>query len=600
LISTALPQRDGTRDTGGEPGGGGGEQGIGISDGLSYVDPRFQGEGANEPLTPGRVATGTNDSSFSFNKIEYIGSFLMGGLYGDRSDSEFCNVAFMPPNGSNGSFGSLFCGYNRFNLQIFEYQIPETLSSSPNVFDLPRATELQGAFSIIDAAKSNRALSPGMNVMGWMQVINGKLYANTLDSYTDAGTETPYKLVVIETPSNMQSSVVSGAFNITPYDGGVSDMFSTYCFPIPLSKQTEFNGNTHMIGNFMRASITGRLSQGPSVRGIKPGDWNFSLDDQAVGDTYALYGSGDLARYESRNAPVKTYYDNLIGLDFNSWVMVPTGATGAQSDSDRVKTVTLTMQAGPQSSNQGVCSADFGVYTNSIVVKNSDDTVTYSEGTDYTVEVSDRTLSGYGQTRLFGRTVILKTSGGSISDGQTLNVTYSYLSKRFNDLTYYPNPAKSVPFDAGTEITGASGAVFIPNTKTIMFLGYMRGGRYGIQYKGGDLQVLEVPSGGTTTRDFRDSDDYYWLMNTDDIASASTVNNVPLYQYGIFDENRWYDKGSTWQSLQSGEDRGGTLTSCTYDPATKRLYVIHRGIQESSQVGTSRRSQIVSVYLLNF
>jgi predicted RNA-binding protein with TRAM domain len=258
------------------------------------------------------------------------------------------------------------------------------------------------------------------------------------------------------------------------------------------------------------------------------------------------------------------------------------------------------MQAGPQSSNQGVCSADFGVYTNSIVVKNSDDTVTYSEGTDYTVEVSDRTLSGYGQTRLFGRTVILKTSGGSISDGQTLNVTYSYLSKRFNDLTYYPNPAKSVPFDAGTEITGASGAVFIPNTKTIMFLGYMRGGRYGIQYKGGDLQVLEVPSGGTTTRDFRDSDDYYWLMNTDDIASASTVNNVPLYQYGIFDENRWYDKGSTWQSLQSGEDRGGTLTSCTYDPATKRLYVIHRGIQESSQVGTSRRSQIVSVYLLNF
>ncbi len=603
LISTVLVQRDGTRGGTEEPGDPPpvGEQGTVIRDGLSFQDPRFSGEGANLPVIPGRVSTGTADPLFTFDKVEYLGSFKMGGLNDDRTDTEFRSVAFNPPNGSNGTYGSLFCGYTRLDLHITENQIPDTLSTSDDVNVFPRATQMQGIFSIIDAPKTLNPLSSGMNVMGWMEVINGRLYVNTLDSYSDSGTETPYKCIVFETPSNLAGSVIHGAFDITPNDGGFSDMFSTYMFPIPASKQSIFNGNTHIMGNMIGASITGRLSRGPSVRAVSPGNWNLTVSTQSAGTTYANYGLEDLENYTQRNDAVKNYYDALIGINWSSWIKVPKGATGVQSDSDRTETVELTMAIGPQSSTrQGVALPNYGAYEPTIVVQNQAQTVTYTIGVDYTVEVSQRDSAGYGFNNIFGTTVIVKTSGSAINDGDIVSITYTYLSQRFNDLTYYTTPAETLTDDAGTELTDVYGGILIPNTDTIMFLGKVAGLRYGTDYKSGEVQLLQAPSPGLNARDYRDYDDYYWLMNINDIASAPDVGSVPIYQYGIFDENRWRDGMLNWQIANSGAERGGTLSSCAYDPATKRLYVVHGQIQEAANVNNSIRAQIVSVYLLNF
>jgi len=148
-----------------------------------------------------------------------------------------------------------------------------------------------------------------------------------------------------------------------------------------------------------------------------------------------------------------------------------------------------------------------------------------------------------------------------------------------------------VPFDVGNESSAAMGGFFVPNTNTIMIIGDSRGARYGSEYKAYDVKRQKW-GGGPIVRDERDWDDQYFLYNVNDITSGNAYNDIKPYQYGIFDENRWSDyKGSGFTKINH--------LGAFYDPATKRLYVLHYRVKAPWD-GQDDRSALCSVYYVNY
>mgnify|MGYP000097235290 CR=1 FL=1 len=185
---------------------------------------------------------------------------------------------------------------------------------------------------------------------------------------------------------------------------------------------------------------------------------------------------------------------------------------------------------------------------------------------------------------------------------ETLSVDYEYLTQRYDDLTEYPAPDKSIISDTATISTGCGFGMVIPNSNTIMFLGQNRGSRFGLGYKARNLQFAgSNAGGGFFPIDNRDCDNFYWLMNINDIVSASSLDQVPIYQYGVFDNNRWYQDHIEYYKDSQGQQAiisGSTLAGASYDTANKKLYVLHRDIQKTPSTTISTKL-IVSVYRIN-
>jgi len=594
LISTVLVQRDGTRGGTEEPGDPPpvGEQGTPITDGLSYTDTRFAGS-TYPPLTPGRVGSGTNDPSFSFGKIEYLGAFFMYGRESESVVQAGRSVCFNPPNGNNGTYGSIFTavfGYNDAH-PIYEFQIPETLGTEFNT--LPEATQLTGSFELMTGGpKTLTSDDPrGNNTTGWMRVINGELIVYNLIGYDAAGQNNTRNIVLADNVSDLSQSTLHGYMNLN--SGTSNDRFCHYLIEIPESRRSEFNNHSFFAGNYLKHAIIGRLSQGASFYGWNPENINRSVIDQTPGTIYGYHSTSDtFERYSANNEVVNTYFENLIGITYDAWVQVQTGATDAQSTYDRlVGDLPLTLIDSPRKSNHSIAIPDYGIYTNTVVVKNQAGTVTYIEGTDYNLTVYDQEFSGYGygSKELYGKHIIEKVSGGAIADGATITVSYTYLSQRFDDYTSYTYPDKSVPDDSGNQNVAAQGGFWVPNTDTIMLIGDNRAARYGSKYKCYNIDK-SFWGGGPTVKDARDYDKYYWLFNVNDIKNSTTLTDIQPYKYGILDENRWMEN-----KLHANEH--SNHTSGFYDPATKRLYVVDYRVDAP---WGNRFTQLVSVYYVNY
>lgn len=614
LISTVSAQRDGTR------GGGGG--GGGPIDPPPSEDPRFAGS-LNPPPYPGGAGLGTPDPAFSFDRFEYLGSFGLPKANGSNSHNiQGIVCEYNPPNGLNGPNGSLFCAFrDGFGLWIWEYQIPGTLGTGTDHLVFTDANILQGPINLKELTVTTPLQKS--DDMGSLKLINGKLFVDTNVYYDGGYSEVPNSasLLIIDTPSDIENSTTQGWIEYYPQGFG-DDKMSGYVMDIPASKRPLFGGHTHLAGNCMGFAIVGRGSEGPSL---------FSFDatsitpstTQILGTPYAYWQVGVLPKffkYDDYHEVAKAYYQNLLGMDYEAWIMVPDGATTPQSSNLAISTNDLTevlphtKLPGGESDPLGASSnypnsaitEKVGILKNSIVVRNESRTVTYTLNVDYTVEATSEGSPFWGKPSNWcrGKTVIQRLDGGSISVNEILSVDYTYQTQRENDLTHLPLPDKSILNDALSQTVSIKFAFIVPNTNTIMFLGKNAIQRYGMTYKMPNFQSPPTAiSGGLAPVDARDFDDCYWLMNINDVLNASSPNEVPIYEYGVFDNNRWWANTIQKKAFDDGDgvDRlGGTLAAGAYDISNKKIYVAHRNMQgAAANKSVDYSKHIISVYRIN-
>ena len=608
LISTVLSQRDGTRS-----GGGGGTP----IDPPPSEDPRFAGS-LNPPPYPGGAGLGTNDPAFSFDRFEYLGSFCLPKANGPQSRNiQGIVCEYNPPNGVNGPNGSLFCAFNdAWGLWLWEYEIPSTLGTGSDHLVFTDANILQGPIDLLGLSVDTPNASS--NEMSSLKLIDGKLFVDTNIYYGDPS---PSSLLIINNPADINGSTYQGWITYYPQGFG-DDKMSGYVFDIPASKRSLFGGHTHMAGNCMSFAVIGRGSEGPSL---------FSFDSstigpsttQIVGTPHAYWRVGETPlffKYDDYHVAAKNYYQNLLGMDYEAWIMVPNGATTPQSSNLAFVTNELTevlphitkpdgssdpLGASPNYPNSAITDK-VGVLRDSIVVRNQSRSVTYTLNVDYTVTATSegspfwRKPSNWAR----GKTVIQRIDGGSISVNEVLSVDYTYQTQREDDLTHLALPDKSILNDALSQTVRIKFAFIVPNSNTIMFIGKNAIQRYGMTYKMPNLQSPPTAvSGGLAPVDARDTDDCYWLMNISDVLAAAAPNEVTIYEYGVFDNNRWWANTIQKKAFDDGDgvDRlGGTLSAGAFDLANKKIYLAHRNIQGSAaNKSVDYSKHIISVYRIN-
>lgn len=576
LLSTVAAERDGTRDTGGSGGGDPLPQPDQVD--ARWNDPIYQ------PIFPGGIGSGTNDSAFTFDKFEYLGSFAVGGeIVPEQTDKDANCMCYVPPNGTNGVNGSVMVGYhpyNNGNNAIIEYEIPSISPTGEDYNTLPVASRIQNV-TVYDKL----AESQGHSRIGFLKVIDGKLFINNYNDYSPSSNP---NLIIVDSVVDLDNATWRGYINLS--DGSGGDRMAHYCFRVPESRKASFGSHSYMAGNFLGMSMIPRASFGPSMYGWNPE--SMAADQTVINATpYAYYTpESPLENFSISNSDVSVYYDNAIGLDWMSWTRIPDTATTPPGDDSIVGDVLVDLYL--YDGKYSAASPNYGVYNNTIVVKSQDLSVTFTEGVDYRVYTYNYEAAryGYDYKGAGGRAIVEVLSGSEINTAEKIAISYTYRKNRPYDLNYIPPPDRSIVKDTGTQDGDGHRAgfgMFIPNTDTIMFIGRTSGTRYGLKYK---FSTIQDPFGfdqGFEPVDTRDRDDYYWLMNVNDVLSASSPTSVPIYKYGIFDNNRWASDG-----------RFGNILSGDYDPITKKLYLLRTDMRSLVSQFTSR--QIVSVYKLNF
>ena len=569
LGSTKADERDGSRPSGGNGGGT-------PIDPPESEDPRFSGS-TYPPIYPGGAGLGTPDPAFSFDRFEYLGSFNIPSDDGER-DNYNPVITFNPPNGSNGANGSLFvsftAGGNSGDIGLYEYQIPESFSQGSDHFSFTNAVTLQ---NITDIREISVDTPKGPNDrVGWMKVINGKLFINTYFYYNTEGQENLRGLLIIDNPSSIETSTNQGWMQLKqgPYS---LDKMARYCFEIPATKRSSFDNNTHLSGVFLELAGVLRSSEGPSLFGFNANNI-LSTDSVLNSIQYMNFdqNGADFYKFQELNSPAWEHYESLIGMSPYSWARVPKGATTPPSRNRGVVTnelVTLVLKGDPPNNaglvkddngvdidgstiDTGLIDGNHGVYPNTVVVRNQARTVEYTLGVDYDLQVTTQGERYWGTSAYdgaIGKLVIVRKLGGSISQFETVSVDYEYLTQRYDDLTEYPAPDRNLLSDAATISTGCGFGMIVPNSNTIMLLGENRGSRFGLGYKARNLQFEgSNAGGGFHPIDNRDCDNFYWLININDLLSAPDFDEVPIYEYGVFDNNRWYENHiSYYKSTQN-------------------------------------------------
>lgn len=269
IIGTRSDLRDGARgntDPGPEtPPPSGGMDAWGIA-------PNGGGGGQGHLGGPYKVpASGLYD----MNKIQYLGAFaaIEGGLnnpshqnsrYGDMSYS-YCQIGFNPPNGNNGTYGSLFVAGNKGLRQFVELQIPETLSDpSENDFSLlPSAPNIS---RMIDVSSDTQALlANGDNDTDWIIAsitpANGKVFVASIHNYQTDGNLNANCIVVYDDATDIENSTVSDLITFAP--GSLGNLWGS---PVPSSHQDRI-GAEWLMGAGKRYSNTARHTLGPSLYG---------------------------------------------------------------------------------------------------------------------------------------------------------------------------------------------------------------------------------------------------------------------------------------------------------------------------------------------
>lgn len=614
IVSTRPDQRDGTRNVTPPT----------VSD---RGNARFDSY-VNAPVQVGRIGSGTPDPKFDLDRLVYQGAFWIRDA---NASKDLFSSCFVAPNGLNGSAGSLIIAGNPD--KIWEYQIPETLSTDINTSFtsvLPEAVRLQGPFDVG---------ASGANRVGWMKVIDGKLWLQTFNDYqTSQGDH----VFVIDGYTDFGTSTSSGALepsNDAETAKYVGKLDSTWAASL---------GNEYFSGIFYNLSNVGRGSQGPSFYTFDPtsytqGDTTFSFNRILRYDTsnpltdpednkyvptaeQNTHYSSDKITETPYNRPVYWHYYNAIDMPISSWLRLPVNTLNPEPENNRISGVSSTVrmfefELMSESNGEYVSSSpaervrthyngsdyyfpdaqalipEEGALLSTIVVKSADGNTTYTKGTDYYIK-EYKTLSKFLKSKnpngsftvydpkdIHGRLYIYTITGGSIAPDTDVIIEYDRISARHENLSYYPSPASGIP-NHETSFQIFCGTAFqVPDTDTILWLGGNGGVRYSLSYKSSDTDYPEWKNhAGSHPLDPNDVDNYFWAMNLNDIKTAQTLGDINysnFYSCGIFD-NRW---------LEIFEDDYGKFHGGAWDEATKTLY-----ISKSKSSGQYSKHTIVSVY----
>lgn len=558
LISTVLAQRDGTRG------------GV-LPPPSSDDDLRFDGP-YKPKISIDKLGGGTVDPTFTFDRFSYKGSFKIPKI--DEFSLEMSTICHSVPSGRTGPYGSLFVGYDHNdNANIQEWDIPEP-SLTDDFNALPEATRLQDKFYW---TQLSGLINPRFNKhCGWLRFIDNKLVLGNYKTY-EAGTVQDENVLIINTPFDLENTTWRGLISLE----GKSRV-SKQCNSIPVSLRAQFNNDTHFAGVYAGMSIIGRSSQGQSFYTFTPGDLNTATYINST--QWANFWPEFQHKTTSYNFPLSQYFeDTHLEMPISAWVRVPATATTPQSENKAVVTnesVTLSFDFNKSSNSDGpsltngkeMVLSNYGVVPNSIVVRNSARTTTYTLGVDYNLFVNTKDGRQFGQPNwndAYGMQVISKIDTGSISNNEELSVDYQYLLQRYPDFSYFPRGIDDNTLDdAGSYNVFTTCAFFVPGTKTLMVIGQNAMRRYGGAYK--HIRIENANNGiisvqpGNGAIDGRDYDSYFWLLNADDLSGAVNPYDPKFYRYGVWDNNRFIEHKAT---------NGGHSNAGDFDPASKRLYV---------------------------
>jgi hypothetical protein len=145
-------------------------------------------------------------------------------------------------------------------------------------------------------------------------------------------------------------------------------------------------------------------------------------------------------------------------------------------------------------------------------------------------------------------------------------------------------PPESLRNDLNSLINGGWIGFVVPGTDTFLVLGAQLGNEFGNGYKKDNFQGTLPNNGGGAPFDVNDQDNYYWAFNLNDIAGIADIYDLLPFEYGRFDNNRWFNTGGNIKTV--GDKVGGGH----FDPTNNRLYVSIASGNESPN--------IVSVYQL--
>lgn len=156
---------------------------------------------------------------------------------------------------------------------------------------------------------------------------------------------------------------------------------------------------------------------------------------------------------------------------------------------------------------------------------------------------------------------------------------------RLTDFSLLAQPPASYR-DAMINYTSICGCAFIPpGTDTIVFIGCTSGMRYGIGYKDPTIEfgTAGYVSGGFAPWSFYDNDNSFWTVNVNDVINGSTPQSADYIEYGHFLQEPWSGiLGKNTAKIYSGD----------FDPATRKLYLLHDGVPFSPY----ESQHMVSVY----
>lgn len=297
IIGTRSDLRDGTR--GGDGGGG---------------DPEPPAEGL-----------------YDLSNVQYLGAFTISQNNGGDLRTGYSDgmLGFRPPDGSNGTYGSIYSDSHVYGLAIGEWQIPETLGdpSINNKSNLPSATVLQPYKKIFDMQGATNTYNLNRFYM-FGQVVNGRLPIS-MTIYYRASNESINNTIIINDPKDLENTTTSGWLFVQGEDKACNFMNK-----VPSEYQSSI-GSDWMVGAGGKFAIVGRLSNGPSMYGFDitnytPGDSSITTFEKMYypNNDNNLTGRGGFNQLENswfsgyfndfHNERAIRHYCDQLGLDTSS------------------------------------------------------------------------------------------------------------------------------------------------------------------------------------------------------------------------------------------------------------------------------------------
>ncbi|NNE34217.1 MAG: hypothetical protein HKN13_03210 [Rhodothermales bacterium] len=189
----------------------------------------------------------------------YLGSFTVD--YSDEvSHTRYSEgrIAYNPER------HSIFIDSNHRDDAIAEFAIPEELSHSNDIQQLPKAAMLQPYRRLFASAATGNP--HGIDKIGGMSLVRGELVVQAYETY-DASGKNPHTTLIVRQPQNLAESRIDGFFEM---EGAART--SMYISEVPDEWKTALGGSW-IAGMGAGMSINSRFSEGPSLYVFDPEDF---------------------------------------------------------------------------------------------------------------------------------------------------------------------------------------------------------------------------------------------------------------------------------------------------------------------------------------